>query len=363
MAPKLLKSFLVGCLGLLAGFAPVGGQNQDSSALTELLVLPFRNLTPEAGAKNSLMPCVLRELGAAGFQVPNEDSVASFLRRNRVRDTGQITSEQAQQLNRESDLAWILLGSIDVYNTKGTPETGLSMRVLNSLTGAVIWADSRYSSGADYAGLLGLGEITSAEKLAALQIHDLVTSLRGWWSAHPDEIRIPENTQSPKTIMLIIPFSNETSLETAGQVADNILLTLLLQRGYAVIEPGVVNEQLSSLGAASQGGIDLATLKILQARYNADYCITGIVDLYQEVSQSESGETPVVQVSVRMLQADTGKMIWARQVEHSGTDYTKVFKLGAVHDAARLLKISLTELVDTLPPKTFPPPGQAKNIK
>jgi TolB-like protein len=340
-------------LGMLVVGRPAPAQELDSLWLTDLLVLPLRSLSPQAEAKASVTSTVLGELNAAGFHTVDQETVQDILRRYRVRDTGQLSQEQAGNLSRETGVPWILIGSIDVYTDNERPEVGLSLRLLNSLTGRIIWADSRYASGADYAGLLGLGEITSIRQLAGLAAKDLIQSLRREWLGHPEKIHDDGTSGSDQAAIIIIPLENAAAVETAGRIADNMLLTLLAQRGYRVIEPGMVHEQLSVLNLLSRGGVDLKTLKILQERFSADYCLTGMITGYEASSFGESGEVPAVQVDLRLLEADTGKLIWARSLGHTGEDYVKIFRLGLINGPARLLKVTLDELVAALPQETL----------
>ena len=341
----------------VCGLKSATGQVADSSILADVLALPFRNLTAVAEAKTFVTSAVRQQLESAGFRAAEAESVQHFLRLHRVRNTGQITSSQATELSRTMDTPWILLGSIDVYSQNDNPEVGFSARLLNSLSGEVIWADSRYVSGADYAGVLGLGEIASTERLASLEVHELIQSLRHWWLKHPEKIHAEANSGHDQASFMIIPFDNTSASETAGQIADNVLLSLLVQRGFRVIEPGTVKEQMMAVGAAVKGGIDLTTLEILQDRFEADYSITGMLSAYQEAAESEDGESPTVQLDIRLLQAETGKLIRAQRLERTGRDYVKIFQFGLIRNPARLLKIVLEEALDSMPCDSLLPLG------
>jgi TolB-like protein len=352
---------LTGCglvVILLLSALTSAAQDQADTTLVVLVALPFRNVTSDAEAKTYLMPIVRERLTTAGFGLIEDDLLQDLLRRDRVRDTGQLSQQQAQEISRETGTNWILIGSIDCYRKGDQPEIGLSARLLNSYTGEVVWAATRSATGADHTGLLGLGVITSADRLAELAIDDMIQELREWWMAWFVNAQVIVGKSKAKSSIMVIPLEYTGSLTTAGQMTDNILVSLLMQRGYRVIEPGALNQQLSASGIAPRDGIDLATLKTLQESLDADYCLTGAAESYQETDQFEENDIPTVQVSLRLLKAESGQLIWARQVEHRGDDFVKIFQLGRVYGTSRLMALSLKELVSALPPETLQPSPQ-----
>ncbi|HEX7342830.1 MAG TPA: GNA1162 family protein, partial [bacterium] len=213
----------------------------DSTAL-RVIILPFQNLSQEAQAKDQVMPRIYEKVESLGWYPVSAETVDVALRRYRIRDTGQIGWDHAQKLRSENGSPWILLGSIDLYSSD-LLQVGISARLLNSLTGDLLWADSRFAAEDETPSLLRSRKIKTAEVLMDDVLKWLFISLRQTWLrgrlAHISES--PVRTSMSARI-LIIPFDNVSGSLHADQMVNHVALSALFQQGFDVVEPGLVNE-------------------------------------------------------------------------------------------------------------------------
>jgi len=118
-----------------------------------------------------------------------------------------------------------------------------------------------------------------------------------------------------------------------------------VKRGYRVIEPGMVMSQLRENQVRSSGEIDLQTLKTIAEHFNVGYCLTGSVLQFRSALQDEETVVPAIQVSVRLIDPSTGKLVWAKLLERNGDDRFGILGLGVIHSPSRLTKSLVEELV------------------
>ncbi|RJP77756.1 MAG: hypothetical protein C4524_07650 [Candidatus Zixiibacteriota bacterium] len=333
-------------LALLGAALPAAGSSREPYA--RVVVLPWKNLGSQAEARDELMPEFVAELGRAGFEAVGMDSVRASLRRHRVRETGALSQRDAWLLSRDLGTPWILVGALDIYQDEPV-EAGLSARLMNSTTGDLLWADAFYATGLDHAGLLGLGEVSDPRDLARDLLGKLVRSLQRTWLEHPERIYDEIGSQALRPGLILVPFGNSSATSQGHWIVQNVLLGLLVGQGYRVIEPGMATQALRDYARFPQGEIDLAALDSLAARFDADYCLTGHLTEYRVDPDPSGADVPVVDLETRLLEAATGRIIWAGHAEHSGADFIKIFQVGMIRSPGRLLQETFARLLPTLP--------------
>jgi TolB-like protein len=317
----------------------------DSTAAT-VAILPFKNLSADVQAKAWVMPAVYDEMGQLGFSPVSADCLDAVLRRHRIRETGQIGWEDAQRLWQGLGARWILLGSIDQFEAKRPIRAGFSMRLLDALTGDVVWADARYATGQDYVHLLGLGAIVQVERLAGLQLQVLLRSLGERLTVNSSTIVSGVQTRDSGRRIFIVPFENTSATSGANLLVDHALVGLLEKRGFNVIEPGLVAEQLRAREVTGVGQIDLQTLKALGEHFVADYCLTGMLSVFVAEVDPDLESAPEIRIEARLLDAESGDLIMADAAQHSGDDYALIFGLGTIHSTGQLVQRCLNELIE-----------------
>ncbi len=115
-----------------------------------------------------MMPIIEQTLKERGSEVVEPDALEPFLFSQRIRATGKLSREQLKALGKEFGVQYALVGSVDLFaDTPGNPQWGVSARLLDTGSGAILWADAAGFTGDDFTGFLSLGTITSPDELAA----------------------------------------------------------------------------------------------------------------------------------------------------------------------------------------------------
>ena len=331
-----------------------------------LALLPFENVSGHAASVRMIMPVMERALGDRGYRVVGPARLETFLARHRIRNTGQLGRTHLAALRRELGVGLALVGSVAIFNdSPENPQWGLSSRILATDSAAILWAGSAGLTGDDFTIALGLGTITSAERLAAETVKALLRELPGAGEAlamPPDRspllprlfggkaaFRSPAMDSDPPRRIAVLPFENVSERKGAARIVTDILTTVLARRGrFEVVEPGTVSEALVAAGAAPYGTIDLDTLSALRQRLELDAVILGTVFTYSEGLKKAATTSPQVALDARMLDAHTGRILWVAERARAGEDSRVAMHFGTIHAMVPLVVKVVTEMLGTL---------------
>jgi curli biogenesis system outer membrane secretion channel CsgG len=148
----------------------------------------------------------------------------------------------------------------------------------------------------------------------------------------------------PSRTLAILPFNNYSGKEDAGKQVSNMFLVELLKKPYfSVVEPGEVDRFLRDQRIRSSEQIDYATAKLFKDSLAADYILIGAVNEYSYLTRGER-EVPLVGFSVRLLDTNTGQIVWAANHSRKGDDREYLFGWGLVKSLTRLAQITVSQI-------------------
>lgn len=338
-----------------------------SEAATRVALLPFENVSGHPKSPAIIMPLIGLALRERGYEVVGQDALEPFLFRQRVRATSKLSREELAALGREFDVPLALVGSVDLFaDSPGNPQWGMSGRLLETGSGAILWADAAGFTGDDFTGFLGLGTITSPDNLAARTVQELfrglppggtpVEALRGSRAARPRARNVPggvfrdprPETEPPKRVA-VLPFENGTDRRGAALIVDDLMVVGLFQAGRtAVADPGEVHAALKALGLAPYGGIDLEALRGIGDRAAVDAVILGRVEEYNEGLRPGASPSPSIALEARMLETKTGKILWMGSHAARGEEFQVVLEFGKIKSMVPLAMQVIADLVATM---------------
>lgn len=168
--------------------------------------------------------------------------------------------------------------------------------------------------------------------------------------------------------MAILPVDNLSRSANTGRSLDNILLVEFLKRVPAtVIDPGEVAAAISDARVRLATSIPRETVKSLGKRLEVDFFVIGIVHEYEIQAVSGPGGTvsvPVITVTVRVLDAATGNIVWATNVTRRGNDRETVFGIGRIGSVSDLAERMAEELAEAFAKAVLnAPPAPPKDVK
>jgi hypothetical protein len=128
----------------------------------------------------------------------------------------------------------------------------------------------------------------------------------------------------------VVPFTGSTEwLPTrSAEAATEAAQARLFADGVRLLSPNRLHDILRTLQGGRWGGVTEETRAALGTA-GADSVLTGIVEAY-ELGGSESEPEPAVTVALRLLDVQTGRILWTGSQERSGSP-----SAGRVYSAAR----------------------------
>jgi len=148
----------------------------------------------------------------------------------------------------------------------------------------------------------------------------------------------------------VFPFYNNTQATEAGKVVTAAFIAGLVEKGrYRVEFSGNIKSFLVSERIIVRTGIDLDTIKLMGKRLNIDAVVLGQVEEYVGSKETRRGVVPLVSIGSRMVDVDTGKILFMAHHRKTGNDYIKVLDFGKIRSVGELTKRVVGEIIETMP--------------
>lgn len=152
----------------------------------------------------------------------------------------------------------------------------------------------------------------------------------------------PSGAPTDPPSVAVLPLANYSGDATAIDVFTPLIARQLENLGINVIEPGLTRQTLRRYRIRAVGTIDRAGAMALAGDLGAGYLVTGSIDLFV------TGDVPEVGVSLRLVDAQSQRVVWARSTGAAATDYGTVFGLGEVTTNAGLAERVINEALKDL---------------
>ncbi|MBI3754389.1 MAG: hypothetical protein HY266_10190 [Deltaproteobacteria bacterium] len=146
--------------------------------------------------------------------------------------------------------------------------------------------------------------------------------------------------------MAVLPFYNLTGQKDAGKIVADIFVTEMFKSArFRVEEPGNIAQFMIQERMDTVGEIEIEKLKILGRRLDVDEVLTGTVE---EFDDGISSGVPIVSITARMIDSNSGRLIWSAQNKKRGDDYIIVLDLGEVRSVTTLTQKVVREMIEAI---------------
>ena len=147
----------------------------------------------------------------------------------------------------------------------------------------------------------------------------------------------------------VLPFKNITNRSEAGKVITNIFIHELFNRNiYNIEEMGIIRNFFVRQRIRTKGEIDLDTVSMLGGQLGIDAVFLGVVEEYYQEAAGKGVISPKIGLSVRMLSAKDGAILWKCYHHREGDDYIIILNLGKVRSIDLLAQKMIREMIDTI---------------
>jgi hypothetical protein len=146
----------------------------------------------------------------------------------------------------------------------------------------------------------------------------------------------------------VLPFANLSGNNNAGAAARDVLMTMLQATGSIyVLPPGEVARGISRTGLQATDAPTPEEVVQLAGIVGADAIITGTVLEYGEV-RSAASSANVATLSVKMLEAQSGRVVWSASASAGGVTGAQRMFGGGGRPMDEVLRKSVSQLLDRL---------------
>jgi hypothetical protein len=130
----------------------------------------------------------------------------------------------------------------------------------------------------------------------------------------------------------VVPFFNKSERKYAGEVvARHLMRNLMAARNLAVVEPGIVREELLRFRIIMTDGISLPDTETILNAVDADLVLNGEVLEYHDTQGGQG--PPRVDFSVLFIERKTRRVLYSSHSHNAGDDRVFFFDVGRVNTA------------------------------
>jgi TolB-like protein len=145
----------------------------------------------------------------------------------------------------------------------------------------------------------------------------------------------------------VLPLTNQTEHPTIERIFGRVFISELISAGnYQVAHEGDIRQILTQMRMLS--GLELSSEQIrgLADRLGVQIVISGAVLEVESTGDNVLDINPSMAVVLRILEASSGRTIWATYNRSEGSDYRIVMHFGLINTVSALAKKVSAEIID-----------------
>jgi TolB-like protein len=143
----------------------------------------------------------------------------------------------------------------------------------------------------------------------------------------------------------VLPFSNETDFWIGNQMFPRIFSSEMMRIGnFQVSVEGDVRNVYRQLRAVPGQNLDMEQVRILADQLDVDFVVSGTLITMKE-DRYGNNANPVLAVSIEILDADSGRVLWKTYHRREGREYRKAMHFGVVNTMTSLSRLVSEEII------------------
>jgi len=324
-------------------------------------VLPTHFLAGNPESAQYPMELLRTGLEARGARFVPPALLEDVLRANRIRQTDSISAKAARTIGEETEIRFLVASTLLSFASAPAPQLAIALHVVDVETGRRVLSSLVSLRGADFKGLLGLGEIVDEDVLAlevAARILEEFDSEGRPAPFEPEDLedflpadslaRFNHREFAPLELerVAVLPFINRTNRRNASRLFAEVLGHQWFRTaGIDVVEGSELRAALVRQRVRSLDLLDEELMRRVGEDLGVRYFLLGSVDRFETDSFRHGAFAPEVQASARLLDVSRSRIVAAGSVHRRGDDYHLVLGLGVVKDLTSLADRVGRELV------------------
>ena len=311
---------------------------QTEEVKRKIALLPFDNFSNNNDALDTVMPLLMVQLESMGHDVLGYEEVDAYLCERRIRQSSFISREIATELGSDKMVNTVMAGAVLTFSSGENPKIGILARLLDIMTGNIIWSDFVSLTGEDFTKVLGLGTIKSIDLLLPRALDRLFVNF---------ENTTPNLSSNNKYKIAVLPFKNESEHRHAGMIITHLFQNELANNPMFVpVDFGDIRQNIINLRIGRKGEIDYNNLQALSKSLGVDVVLTGTVEEYR--SGQAYSSPPSVTISARLLDSRRNRILWYDNLQLDGEENIIALDWGRLRSADKVAYGAVSGLVDNI---------------
>ena len=329
----MVRQACLALLGALFALTADAGAAQ-APADRRLALMPIRDRVGDTRLVRTTFELLQQELTRRGTLI-DAAATRDAARRVRLRNADTASPDALRRLGAELRAEWIVSATVHEAVRAGVPRLTMSARVLDPETGELYWAGFEAASGLDRRGLLDLGVVSEIDTLLGRVTPRLLEDLPAVGQPVTKSATAKKIDASRVGTVALVPLAGlaKYGATVSAEAVTEAVRATAFRYGLRLASPNGVSRALRS-GRAVWGEVDEPIRVALRKSLGADMILTGVVEDYQAGSGSDP--KPRVSVAIRLVDARTGRLVWAKGIERGGADRPRLFKTGRIYSGGVL---------------------------
>ena len=316
----------------------------------ELALLPLKRRARNAEAAAAVEAALELQLTQFGTVARGEKS-RDAMRRRRLRDPETASPEVITDLAAELGANWLVAATLHDVPSHSIPDLAVSIRVYDRASGELSWVGFQGRSGLDGRKVLGIG-VQNTFTAVASELIELLLAEAPFGRALTKTKSVPSTDHLAFGRLAIVPFTSYVDRDAlaVAETVTEAARAVLFKFGTDLASSSCVHESLRRQRAQVWGEVTEEARDYLASNCGAAYLLTGSVEFWSTAGSGLEPE-PKIALSVRVLDAKTGRIQWMGSKETSGWDRGSFFGLRRIFSRGDLLDKILTNLIENLRPQ------------
>ena len=308
------------------------------------IVLPLQDFVGDTDVANAVESYLALSLSNQ-FSMAAPGPLRDELRRLRIRAAARAAPETLNRLADKLQVGWFVAAAIHEVVHQPIPRITVSLRAFRAGSNRLGWAGIESATLADGISWLGMRPAGDMTFLIRTVTGRLAEGLAAPAEPSPPHLRLGRakseflrqpHTPMPSGQVAVVPFSSMAEDRSTLPVATATVATqaTLLEYGYHVVHPGVVDQALRAQGKYNLGEVNRELRLSLSQDENVAWVMTGAVEVYEQRPTSRDG--PWVALSARLVEAADGSILWMGSQDQQGVNTKSAFEQGIILSSGRL---------------------------
>ena len=213
--PLLRRCAILSTVFVLSFLCLLSAGASTARALT-MAVFPIEDLSQgQNGVNTELTDYLAWEMNRRGYDVISNDTIISFMSRNRIRWLGFLDTRHIIMAKEEMGADLVLFGTMSLREQELSPSFGLTLYLVRTSDTRTLWTASGGLAQQDVVNLLGIGESKNGEGLMA----KLAQSVLAKWPEELEYTTKPQHALEIEDILL-----EPTHVRRGEKVSCNVRL-------------------------------------------------------------------------------------------------------------------------------------------